>query len=653
VPLGVYCRRSLAPHLDKDIGEIFDVTKACLDRFHELFGVRYAFGKYDQAFVPEFNAGAMENPGLVTIRDDYVFRSAVTEAQREVRASTIAHEMAHMWFGDLVTMRWWDDLWLNESFAEYMGSRVTAEATRFRNAWTTFAIKRKGWGYAADQRPSTHPVAPDRLDDSAQALLNFDGISYAKGASVLRQLVAWVGDEAFLDGLRAYFAAHRFGNATLADLLGRLSEASGRDLTGWAEVWLRRSQVNTLHAEVAVGADGRYTGVAVRQTAPADHPTLRPHRIGVGLYDRVSAGAQLRQRIELDIDPAVQDGLSPLPALAGAAAPELLLLNDGDLTYAKVRFDPASAAAVPDILPLLDDPLARAVVWAAVLDAVRDAQWPVADLVGLVAAALPAETEVVVVEDVLLLTRGLVDRYLEPADREAALARLAAVSAALVEASPAGGSLQLAAARSLIDATDDQALLRSWLDGGASTGDGAPGPGARGSSGVPAGLTVDPDLRWRILYRLAVLGGANEPEIAAELATDRTAMGEQRAAQCRAALPDDAAKARAWQALVEETGLSNRLLEATARGFWQPEQAALTDPYVPRYFAEMPAAAQRRGGWLGERLAAASFPAYAVADTTRQAAAELLAGTGVTPGMRRAVTDADDELGRALAARRR
>ena len=366
IPLGIYCRRSLAEHLDVDAEEIFTVTKQCLDRFHQLFDERYPFGKYDQAFVPEFNAGAMENPGLVTFRDDYVFRSAVTDTQRELRATTIAHEMAHMWFGDLVTMRWWDDLWLNESFAEYLGTRVTAEATRFGQAWTTFALRRKAWGYAADQRPSTHPVAPEQVADAAEALLNFDGISYAKGASVLRQLVAWLGDEAFLAGLNDHFARHRFGNATLADLLGSMettasarselantavasseTTARGRDLSGWAEAWLRTAQVNTLRAEVTVDAAGRYAEVAIAQTAPPTHPVLRPHRIGVGRY----AVDGTAERFEVDLDPKTDDGRTVLAGLAGEPAAAVLLPNDGDLTFAKIRLDPASADAVPLLLP--------------------------------------------------------------------------------------------------------------------------------------------------------------------------------------------------------------------------------------------------------------------------------------------------------------
>ncbi|MFC4019866.1 aminopeptidase N [Micromonospora sp. GCM10011542] len=631
VPLALYCRRSLAEHLDADAEEIFTITRQCLDRFHQLFTERYPFGKYDQAFVPEFNAGAMENPGIVTFRDDYVFRSAVTDSQRELRGTTIAHEMAHMWFGDLVTMRWWDDLWLNESFAEYLGTRVTAEATRFGQAWTTFAMRRKAWGYAADQRPSTHPVAPERVADADEGLLNFDGISYAKGASVLRQLVAWLGDEAFLAGLNAHFAAHRFGNATLADLLASLSAASGRDLSGWAERWLRRAQVNTLRAEVTVDADGRYTEVAVVQTAPESHPVLRPHRIGVGRYSMDGTV----ERTEVDLDPDTDGGRTVLGELTGAPAARLLLPNDGDLTFAKVRLDPASADAVPLVLPGLADPLARALLWAEVLDAATDGERPVAGVVDLIAAALPAETEVIIAEDVLTLSRSLVDRYLDPLARSAALARVAAACRQLLDGAAAGESLQLAAARGWIAATTDADLLTGWLAG----------------RGVPAGLAVDAELRWAVLRRLVVLGAAGEAEIAAESAADPSAAGAERAARCRASLPDPAAKQAAWEIIVRDTELSNRLLEATAEGFWQPEQVELTAPYVERYFAEMPAAARRRTPWTADRVASLAFPRYAVAQPTREAAAALLARDDLTPGLRRVVTDADDDLRRALVAR--
>ncbi|MBQ1038461.1 aminopeptidase N [Micromonospora sp. C81] len=631
VPLGIYCRRSLAEHLDADAEEIFTVTRQCLDRFHQLFTERYPFGKYDQAFVPEFNAGAMENPGIVTFRDDYVFRSAVTDSQRELRATTIAHEMAHMWFGDLVTMRWWDDLWLNESFAEYLGTRVTADATRFDQAWTTFAMRRKAWGYAADQRPSTHPVAPDEVADTDEGLLNFDGISYAKGASVLRQLVAWLGDEAFLAGLNAHFAAHRFGNATLDDLLASLSTASGRDLSGWAELWLRRPQVNTLRAEVAVDADGHYAEVAVVQTAPAPHQVLRPHRIGVGRYSMDGTV----ERDEVDIDPDADGARTVLGELTGAPAARLLLLNDGDLSFAKVRLDPASADAVPLVLPGLTDPLARAVLWSEALDAATDGERPVTGLVELMVAALPAETEVIIAEDVLTLSRSLIDRYLDPLARSTALARVAGACQRLLDGAQAGESLQLAAARGWIAATTDADLLVGWLAG----------------RDVPTGLKVDAELRWAVLRRLVVLGAAGEAEIAIEAAADNSSTGAERAARCRAALPDPAAKQAAWEIIVRDTELSSRPLEATAEGFWQPEQAELTAAYVDRYFADMPAAARRRTPWTADRVAALAFPRYAVAQPTREAAAALLARDDLTPGLRRVVTDADDDLRRALVAR--
>ena len=635
IPLALYGRAAIAEQLDAQAGELFEITGQCLDRYHEMFDIRYPFGHYQQAFVPEFNFGAMENPGLVVFRDEYIYRSAVTDSQREQRANVVAHEMAHMWFGDLVTMAWWDDLWLNESFAEYLGTRVAAEATRFTDTWTRFAMQRKAWGLRADQHPSTHPVAPDDVTDTAQALLNFDGISYAKGASVLRQLVAWVGDESFRAGLNQHFAAHAYRNATLADLLGALSKASGRDLSAWADLWLRRAQVNTLRTEVI--RDGEvYAEVAVVQTAPADYPTLRPHRIGIGLFDRTAEGAVVRrERIEVDLDPVADGGRTVVAELAGVKAADLLLLNDGDLAYAKIRLDDDTNAAVPLVLPLIGDRLARAVLWAAMLDAVIDGERPVAELVTLVLAALPVETDVVIVEDVLRATRSLVDRYAAPETRPAALALVAQAADRLLAASEPGGSRQLAAARGLIGSTVDAARLEGWLV----------------ADGVPAGLAVDADLRWLIVYRLAVLGAAGPAAIDAEFERDRSATGEQWAARCRAAVPEAGAKAAAWAAIVGDASLSNRLTELTATGFWQPEQLDLLAPYVPRYFAEMPAMMRVRTGMSGEKTAAAAYPQVVVEPETRRLAAELLARADLDPILRRVVLDADDDVRRALAAR--
>jgi aminopeptidase N len=635
IPLVLYSRRSMADFLDAQAAELFTVTRQCLDRYHEIFAVRYPFGIYQQAFVPEFNFGAMENPGLVIFRDEFIYRSAVTESERERRATVIAHEMAHMWFGDLVTMAWWDDLWLNESFAEYMGTRVATEATRFGQTWTTFAMGDKAWGMRADQRPSTHPVAPIEVADTALALLNFDGISYAKGAAVLKQLVAWVGDEAFLAGLNEHFEAHAYGNATLADLLRALSAASGRDLTGWAEAWLRQAQVNTLRADVAI-TDGRYDRVTVVQTAPEGYPTLRPHRLGVGLYDHGADGKVVRrQRIEVDLDPAVDDGRTEIAALAGEPAADLLLLNDGDLTYAKVRLDDASTAAVPMLLPLISDSLARAVIWAATLDAVVDGERPVSELVTQVFAALPVETEVVVVEDVLKITRGLVDRYSTPETRPAALELIAQACDRLLTVAPTGGSRQLAAMRGLVAATTDTVRLSGWLDG----------------EGVPEGLAIDTDLCWLITYRLVVLGVLGPAEIDTRYAADRSATGEQWAVRCRAALPSAEAKATAWHTLISDTTVSNRIAESAAAGFWQPEQLALTEPYVQRYFAEMPAMMEVRSGFSAERVALMAYPSVVVEERTRQLAADLLARSDLSPILRRVVIDADDDVRRALDSR--
>jgi aminopeptidase N len=512
---------------------------------------------------------------------------------------------------------------------------VAAEATRFTGTWTTFAMGDKAWGMRADQRPSTHPVAPVEVADTALALLNFDGISYAKGASVLRQLVAWLGDEGFRAGLNAHFAAHAYGNATLADLLAALSEASGRDLSGWSDVWLREPQLNTLRTEV-VRDGGDYAQVTIVQTAPEKYPTLRPHRLGLGLYDHAADGTvSLRRRIEVDLDPAVDGGRTPVPGLAGEKAADLLLLNDGDLTYAKIRLDDDSIAAVPALLPLLTDSLARAVIWASTLDTVVDGERPVSELVTQVLAALPVETEVVIIEDVLRSTRGLVDRYSTAETRPVALKILAQACDRLLASAAAGSSRQLAAARGLIGATTEVARLRDWLAG----------------DDVPDGLAIDDDLRWLILYRLVVLGAAGPGAIDAEVTRDRSATGEQWAARCHAALPDADAKAAAWATLTTDTTVSNRIAESTAMGFWQPEQLALTAPYAERYFAEMPTMMTVRSGFSAERVALTAYPTLVIEPRTRELAAGLLAQPELSSILRRVVVDADDDVRRALESR--
>ena len=631
IPLGVHCRRSLAPYLEAD--ELFGHTRESFDFYDGIFGVPYAYGKYDQAFVPEFNAGAMENPGCVTFTDKFLYRSRVTDASRQSRAETIAHELAHMWFGDLVTMQWWDDLWLNESFAEYMGTLTLAEATRFTTAWTTFCATTKAWGYRQDQLPSTHPIAADAPDtDTAQ--LNFDGISYAKGAGVLKQLVAWVGFEPFLAGLRAYIAEHAHGNTTLADLLVALERASGRDLRAWSREWLETAGVNVLRPEPTVGPDGRYASVDVIQAATDDHPTLRSHRIAIGLYDRVGARLVRRDRLELDVVGA----RTAVPALVGVPAPDLLLLNDDDLTWAKIRLDQRSLrTALDGWLCRIDDPLPRALLWAATWDMVRDAELAPGDYLALVFESVAPEREISLVQDILNRARQAIDVYGRPDARDKRLAALAARCLELLDEAEAGGDLQLAYARAYAGAVArpaDVERVSGWLDG----------------AGVPEGLAVDTELRWLIVRRLAAIGAIGEAEIAAEHARDQTSSGAEWAAVARASLPTQAAKAEAWEAIFADGSLSNNLVRAAIRGFWQPDQGALWAPYAARYFAVLADVWRTRTPVMAEEITEGMFPAVAVSADTVRLADDALAGDRA-PGQRRLLVEGRADLERALRAR--
>ncbi|NUS15677.1 MAG: aminopeptidase N [Streptomyces sp.] len=632
LPFGLHCRRSLGEHLDRDAGAVLDITRRCFDRYHELFDEPYPYDSYDQVFVPEFNSGAMENPGLVTFREEYLHRSAVTPAEEQYRGIVIAHEMAHMWFGDLVTLRWWDDIWLNESFAEYMGFQVLSEATAFTGTWTSFAVARKAWGYDADDRPSTHPVAPDpaAVPDTASALNNFDGISYAKGAAALRQLVAWLGPKAFTAGLNTHIARHRFGNATLADFLDSLGSATDRDVPAWAAAWLRTSGADTLAPATPPGAPEGHWRLEIR------HRGTRPHHVGVGLYDRAVADPGtlvLRERLTVDIAAGAVTDLRDLPG----PRPDLILLNDGDLGYAKVHFDAQSWATLRGALGGLPDPLARAVAWNAARTLVRDGGATPAEYAELAAAHLPGETDPGIVDAVLTFCRGPVaDQYLDPAARPAALRDLAGVARRLLATGLDG--TRLSATRALVDCAYDDASaaeLRRWYDGG----------------GIPGGSPLDPELRWRMLLRLAVLGAADAADVDAELARDPGASGREGAARCRAALPDAAAKEAAWQAMFGDDTVSNYLFRAHAQGFWQPEHAELTQPYAERYFGEAVALAGRRGTALAELAGRFAFPATAVSRTTLDLGRACLASPAVPPALARALSDRLADLSRTLRIR--
>jgi aminopeptidase N len=622
IPLALHARASLARYLDREAEELLTVTRDCLDEFHQLFGVRYPWGEYHQAFVPEFNAGAMENPGCVTFRDPLVFRSRVTDAERSARASTVAHEMAHMWFGDLVTMRWWDDLWLNESFAEYLGQRVSDQVTEHAS-WVNFGIQRKAWGYAADRRPSTHPVAGNGAADAASALNDFDGISYAKGASVLRQLAAHIGDDVFFDGVRRHFDAHAYGNADFGDLIGAWTAAGAPELPAWADAWLRTSGLDTLEAVTVAGA------LQIRREPPSGASTARPHAITVASYD--STRGQLRR-----VPVAVHQDTNPVPGSRGDAPAVLVLPNAGDETWAKIALDPQTWRKLPRVLPGVADPLARTVIWNALRLAVADADLDPAAALEVAVAAIAEEPNDAVVSSVLGWTVGSLIATFHPAQtRPAAMARIAGAVLTAVRAAEPGSGRQLAAVRGLATCWSDVDRIRQWADGQA----------------LPDGLVVDAELRWSLLHRLAVLGKFSPAEIAEEAARDNTTQGAAHAARCRAAVPEPMAKVRAWETLMSDPDCSNYELYALAEGFWQPEQNVLTAPFVARYFDEIAATARLRMGWAVGRVAALAYPWTAVHPVTLERTEALLAGDDLDEGIRRSVLDAGDDLRRALAAR--
>jgi aminopeptidase N len=640
VPLGVYCRPSLAEYLDADA--IFEVTRQGFDWFQEKFDYAYPFAKYDQLFVPEFNAGAMENAGAVTIRDQYVFRSKVTDAAYEARAETILHELAHMWFGDLVTMEWWNDLWLNESFATYTSIACQADApgSRWPQSWTTFANSMKTWAYRQDQLPSTHPIMAE-IRDLDDVLVNFDGITYAKGASVLKQLVAYVGEDAFFQGVQAYFKAHAFGNTTLPDLLGALERTSGRDLKVWSQKWLETAGINVLRPEVETSPEGLLTRLAVRQEAPAlpsgakGEPTLRPHRIAIGLYDLDGSGRLVRtDRIELDVDGA----LTEVPLPAGARRPAVILLNDDDLSYAKVRLDEESLRTVTAHLGDFAESLPRALCWASAWDMTRDGELAARDYLALVDSGIGKESDIGVVQSLHRQVKLAIDLYAAPAWRERLLERWAATTLEHLRTAEPGGDHQLAWARAFaaVARTGDQlALLGGLLEGKAE---------------IP-GLTVDTELRWAFTERLAATGRLDEDGIAAEYERDRTAAGERHAATARAARPTAEAKAAAWASVVESDALPNAVQEAVIGGFVQTDQQELLVPYTEKYFAAVKGVWESRSHEMAQQVAVGLYPSLQVSRATLEATDAWLASAEPNAALRRLVLESRSGVERALRAR--
>ncbi|MEV6924173.1 aminopeptidase N [Dactylosporangium sp. NPDC051485] len=632
IDLGVFCRRSMQQYLDAD--DIILITKQGFDFFHEEFGIRYPLPKYDQVYSPEFNAGAMENFGCVVHAEQhYIFRSPVTDFEYEQRANTILHELAHMWFGDLVTMRWWDDLWLNESFAEWASHWCNTHATRFTDAWTTFLSVRKNWGYRQDQLSSTHPVYTEMPDVEAVEV-NFDGITYAKGASVIKQLVAYVGIDPFRRGLRAYFQQHQWGNATFDDLLTALESASGKELRKFAAQWLETAQVNTLRPEPVIAADGTYERVVVRQEAPAAYPTLRTHRIGIGLYDLVGSVLVRRELVEADVD----GERTEIAALAGRPAADVLILNDDDLTYAKLRLDPRSMATVVDHIDGLDNSLARALVWSASWDMVRDAELAARDYVRLVAGGLPAEKDINLVTATIRQAQSALVFYADPEWAPQGWAQLADAARGALEAAEPGSGFQLAWARSFAAAARteaDLAVLAGWLRG----------------EGVPAGLAIQADLRWGILHALIAAGAADPADIEAELDRDRTASGERQAALGRALVPSAESKAETWRRLVEDHGLPNWLQRALLQGFQHSAQIELTAPYAAAYFDALLPVWESRDSEPAAEFVEMGYPAYQVSEETVARTEAWLATPGTPAPLRRLVGEGRDGIVRALRAR--
>ena len=603
LPFGWHARASLATQLDRDAEELIRVTESCFDHYGELFGEPFAFGSYDQAFVPGLNWGALENPGCVTYRDEILPVGTPTESERRRRAMIIAHEMAHQWFGNLTTMTWWEDTWLQESFADYMGFRVSADAAGFQGTFVDFAVRPKVRAYVADERRSTHPVAPlaEEVGDVDEASTNFDAISYAKGNSALQQLVTWLGDDDFLAGVRTYFDRHRFGNATLADFVAALDSATERDVRSWVEAWLRTSGFDT-----------------IRVTREDDAVVLtregsRPHRFAVTSYDGnlVALGTEF---VDLADEPV------RLPAAA------VVVPNSGGETFARLRLDPRSWELLARDLASVAEEDVRAIVWSTAMDLVRCGELPPEEFLGLVTRHLPRERHIGIAEAVLGWTLGtLVVRHLPPEASVDAVTQVAAACESALASEP-DEMLAISLTRVLAGTTPDSMLLQRWLV----------------DRVTHTGIEVDQHLRWLAVIRLAALGELTAEEIGEERAGDGTIQGVLGAAEALAARPDADAKAAAFERLLGEPPLSNREFEATAAGLFDPEQAALVAPYVERYFTEGLELARRRGPSFEEQVGDA-FPTVPFTDAQVELLARTLEGD-VPTVLRRAWEDAYDDL---------
>ncbi len=634
IALGVYCRASLEQYLEADY--MFEKTREGFTFFEKTFNYPYPFDKYDQLFVPDFNAGAMENAGAVTFTETYVFRGAVAEALRERRVVTILHELAHMWFGDLVTMRWWNDLWLNESFAEYTSHLAVAEATEWTDAWTTFAFSEKAWAYTQDQLPSTHPiVAP--INDLEDVQVNFDGITYAKGASVLKQLGATVGRDAFEQGVAVYFKKHAFGNAVLKDLLDELAITSGRDLTAWSQAWLETAGVNTLRAHVE-STDGKITAFSIEQTAAAAYPTIRPHRMAIGFYNLVENELVRTHQLELD----VQGVNTEVADLVGLERPSLILLNDDDLTYAKVRLDDESWNFALHNLGKLSDPLARAQVWGAAWDATRDGESSATDFINLVLGNVAEETQGTMLITLLRQLMTTTKLYTAPEHRHATISSVA--------------SRLLEMAKNAKPGSDNQLLFTRFATYFAETQDAADIlAGLFNGSLVFEGLRLDQDMRWDLINGLVMSGRFGAAEIEAELARDNTANGAKQAMLAKTSIPTPEGKQAAWHELIANADLSNTAINFGCQGLIRAHDTTLLEPIVDWYFEAALQIWESRTFKIAEYILEGAYPIYlaneALASKTREYASRPEVAS--KPAFARIMLENLDAVERALKAQKR
>ncbi len=633
IPLGIFARKSLSQYLDSDY--IFEKTRQGFEFYEKNFDYPYPFEKYDQLFVPEFNAGAMENAGAITFTETYVFRSKVTDAIKERRVVTILHELAHMWFGDLVTMKWWNDLWLNESFAEWASTLATAEATEWHEAWTTFNAMEKSWAYRQDQLPSTHPVVAT-INDLEDVQVNFDGITYAKGGSVIKQLVAWVGIEAFMAGVAAYFKKHHHSNTELSDLLVELEKTSGRELTTWSKLWLETAGVNTLRPSIETDEDGTITSFAVLQEAAADYPTIRPHRLAIGFYN-LRGGKLLRDHVvEFDVDGVRTD----VAELVGLKRPDLVLVNDEDLAYAKIRLDEESLAVAMDHLEDIDNPLARSIVWGAAWDATRDAEASPSDYLALVINNIAAETESTTIRTTLSQLLTVARFYVDPERRASAIEAVGDGLWSLANQAEAGSDAQFQFVKffaQIASTPEHVAALTGLLDG----------------SIVLDNLEIDTDLRWELVEGLALNSATDAAAIDKALEADNTSNGQQAAARAQATFPTVEAKQAAFDSLVKADTLPNVIVRNVTLGFQHTNDPSVLAGFIEPYFAMLTDIWASRSYKIAEYVVLGLYPAPLASQELVDATNAWLDANPDTPALRRLVIENLAGVERALKAQAR